>query len=132
MKIIKTTTLASIGCVVILNSAWACGSFCLGKKKDATLLSEQSIGEKDDSTQTVVKERRIALKVEGMTCGSCEFHVRRALKKVQGVKEVKVSVKGGKSDIVYDTSMAKTQDLIDAVNKAGYKASLADSSNQSR
>lgn len=69
----------------------------------------------------------IILKVEGMTCSSCELQVKRALKKVPGVKEAKPSAEAGNARILYETAKAKPEDLVKAINRAGYRASLPDS-----
>jgi copper chaperone CopZ len=111
-------------------ATFACGTFCFWKEKRTSaspVMASQLSAGATDSGKAVAKEQRIVLKVEGMTCGSCEHHVRKALNKVPGVKDAKANAKENKAEVVYDTSMAKAGDLLNAVNKAGYKASLPDS-----
>lgn len=64
------------------------------------------------------------LKVEGMMCQHCVAHVTEALEGVRGVKNVKVSLDAGTADL--DAGMlVKDSALVEAVEKAGYKAQLA-------
>jgi len=65
------------------------------------------------------------LDISGMTCGACAAHVKKAL---LGVKEVKVvSVSYGKKQAVVKVSKpsAKEKSLVDAVEEAGYGASVS-------
>jgi len=59
--------------------------------------------------------------VEGMTCNHCVMHVENAIKEVAGVKEVDVSLNEKKAVITGEFS---DQDVITAIEKAGYKASI--------
>jgi len=71
--------------------------------------------------------QRISLSLFGMHCSSCANIIERSLKKVPGVKQANVNFAAEKASIVYDQSLATTQNLIDAIGKAGYKAELVDS-----
>jgi len=66
----------------------------------------------------------ISFNVEGMTCPSCSVAVRTALKKVDGVKDAKVSVSEKRATVDYDPRKATPQQMVDAVNNLGYRASL--------
>ena len=68
---------------------------------------------------------KISLKIEGMHCASCAGLIERGLKKVTGVKIANVNFAAEKARIIYDTSLTSTEQLIAAVVKAGYKASIA-------
>ena len=68
-------------------------------------------------------EEEVVLNVEGMTCGACEDVVKSALLKCDGVKDVEVSHKEGKAVVQKEGSEAKTDELIKAVEKAGFTAS---------
>ena len=67
---------------------------------------------------------RISLDIEGMHCSSCAAIIEKSIKKVNGVKEANVNFAAEKASILVDESVAKKEDLIKAVEKAGYKASL--------
>lgn len=66
--------------------------------------------------------KKVKFSVEGMHCGSCAGNIERALKKVQGVKEVSVSAMTNKA-IVQVEDDVKEDDLKSAIAKVGYKAS---------
>ncbi len=65
----------------------------------------------------------VTLTVEGMSCPSCSVAVRTALKKLEGVKEARVSVAEKKAEVDYDPAKVTPEQIIEAVNKLGYKAS---------
>ena len=69
--------------------------------------------------------QKAVLNVSGMTCGGCASEVKSALMKVDGVKECKVSWKEGKAEVGFNGDPEKAQSLVKAVNKTGFKASLA-------
>jgi len=62
------------------------------------------------------------IKIAGMTCGGCVNAVTRALRNVEGVVEVDVSLERGEAYVRYDSSRATTTALRDAVRAAGYEA----------
>jgi copper-(or silver)-translocating P-type ATPase len=72
------------------------------------------------------KKARTNLSLIGMHCSSCANIIERSLKKVPGVSLANVNFAAEKANVVYDESQVKTQDLIEAVSKAGYKAELVD------
>lgn len=59
-------------------------------------------------------------KVEGMTCSACSAAVERAVNKVEGVKQANVSLLTNSMIVESDTD--KSEDILKAVSKAGYKA----------
>ena len=63
----------------------------------------------------------IQLKIEGMHCDSCVSKVHQALKSVEGVKGVIVNLSDKAANITGDV---KTDPLLEAIAKTGYKASL--------
>ncbi|MBB5181458.1 Cu+-exporting ATPase [Planomicrobium koreense] len=63
------------------------------------------------------------LNVEGMTCAACAKAVERAVNKLPGVDESNVNLATEKVKVVYDEAAVSVQDIQDAVEKAGYKAS---------
>ncbi|MFQ5712717.1 MAG: heavy-metal-associated domain-containing protein [Candidatus Scalinduaceae bacterium] len=65
----------------------------------------------------------VELNVKGMTCGMCENAVKAALLKCNGVKDAEVSHKEGKAVVKVEEGKAKTDELIKAVEKAGFSAS---------
>ena len=66
----------------------------------------------------------VALTVEGMTCPSCSVAVRTALKRLDGVREAKVDVAAKRAVVEYEPAKVTPKQLVDAVNRLGYQASL--------
>lgn len=64
----------------------------------------------------------IELKIEGMSCNNCVRHVTEALKNVQGVEKVEVSLQEGRATV---TGTAPVEKLIEAVQEEGYTARVA-------
>lgn len=66
----------------------------------------------------------VELKVNGMVCGGCAVSVRNALLETPGVASASVDHEAGRATVEYDPTKASTTQLIEAVNKTGFKASL--------
>ena len=77
------------------------------------------------SVQAQASTDHVTLAVEGMTCGSCVRSVERALTRVPGVERAIVDLASGRAHI---GGNARPEDLISAVQSAGYQARVADSS----
>lgn len=60
------------------------------------------------------------IKVTGMTCGSCTSSVTKALKAVNGVDDVMVSLSTGQAIVQYDEKLTSPEQLQSAVKDAGY------------
>jgi Cu+-exporting ATPase len=66
---------------------------------------------------------RIKLDVEGMTCASCVAHVEEKLNELEGV-DATVNLATESASVAYDASAVAVDDLLQAVEAAGYTASL--------
>jgi copper ion binding protein len=64
----------------------------------------------------------IKLKVTGMSCEHCVQAVKRALEGVPGVKSAQVSLEQGLVEVETDTGSVPVDQLIKAVEEAGYRA----------
>jgi len=62
------------------------------------------------------------LKIEGMTCGHCVMHVKKALAGVKGVSAVEVDLPSGLATI---EGQAEIDALVQAVEAEGYSAQQA-------
>ena len=60
------------------------------------------------------------LKVAGMTCGGCTSNVTKALKAINGVGDVKVSLSASEATVQYDERLTSPDQLKSAVKGAGY------------
>ncbi len=64
----------------------------------------------------------VTITVEGMTCSGCEFNVESAIKKLNGILKVKADYKKGEVNVKFEKGKANVNDMMKAINKAGYKA----------
>ena len=71
--------------------------------------------------------KKIKFNITGMTCSACSSHVQRAVEKLEGAAEVQVNLLTNSMSVNYDETILGTDKIIEAVEKAGYGASLADS-----
>ena len=67
-------------------------------------------------------ERSIELAISGMTCASCARRVERSLAKVAGVAVASVNLATERATVSYDTAIVAPDDLVAAVERAGYGA----------
>jgi Zn2+/Cd2+-exporting ATPase len=77
-------------------------------------------------TDTALKVR---LHVEGMDCASCAMKIENALRHVEGIDDVAVSVPAGTVTIVHDGT-ADGEDFRDRIEKLGYGVSAISASGQ--
>lgn len=65
------------------------------------------------------------INVEGMTCGGCVKSVDSAVSQLQGVQSVDVDLEGNKASVTYDASTVAVEAIIEAIEDAGFDASVA-------
>jgi len=70
--------------------------------------------------------KNINISLYGMHCSSCANLIEKSLNKVPGVQKANVNFAAEKALVIYDESKVETQNLIDTIVKAGYKAELVD------
>lgn len=59
--------------------------------------------------------------IDGMTCTSCEEHVKYAVNKLPGVIEATASWEDGTATVRYDKSKSSKADVLAAIDDTGYK-----------
>ena len=64
--------------------------------------------------------------ISGMSCAVCEKHVRDAVLKLDGVKEVNVNLISASMTVIYDSDKTTITQIISSVKKAGYGATLSE------
>lgn len=69
----------------------------------------------------------IKLKIDGMTCVSCENRISRKLQSTNGIVSAKVSYSSGSADITYDDNKISLEEIIGAIEELDYKAVKAES-----
>jgi len=72
---------------------------------------------------TDIDADKIDLDLEGMTCSSCANRIERKLNKLDGV-EATVNFATERATVTFDSESTGTDDLIGAVESAGYRASV--------
>lgn len=82
--------------------------FYLDNKKEVVIVSESNI-------QTV------DFNVKGMTCASCEEHVKYAVNELEGIVYVDASFEKAKAEVQYDMTKTSKEDIEKAINATGYK-----------
>lgn len=70
------------------------------------------------------KSEIVKLSVSGMKCDNCVAKVDKALRGVEGVKDVKVDLKSQTAEIYLASASVKSETLVKAVSGAGFKASM--------
>ncbi|PRY34929.1 copper chaperone CopZ [Spirosoma oryzae] len=79
-------------------------------KKQATMQPAQM------GTQQVVY-----VTIKGMSCESCEHHIKQEITKIKGVSTVNVSYQKGAATVKYDSKKISLADIKKAVDSTGYK-----------
>jgi Cu+-exporting ATPase len=74
-----------------------------------------------------MSENKITLPVTGMTCANCAMNIERVLKKkIEGVSEASVNFATERADIVFDQDITDINNIVAAIEKAGYGAIIPD------
>lgn len=69
-------------------------------------------------------KKLLELNISGMHCSSCEKIIAIELEELKGVSEVKINAQSGKGTLFIDETINSIQDVLGAVESAGYKAVL--------
>ncbi|MEO7393516.1 MAG: mercuric transport protein MerTP [Chitinophagaceae bacterium] len=63
-----------------------------------------------------------SIRINGMTCQSCESHINNELAKVNGLKGYETNYLKGKTIVQFDTTVVSINSITAAINQTGYKA----------
>lgn len=69
--------------------------------------------------------QEMMLSIEGMTCAACSARIEKVVGRVKGVETVQVNLASEQGRVRYLPSVTSPQDVIQAVEKAGYVAKIA-------
>ena len=72
--------------------------------------------------QDVSRDQFALIRIEGMHCHKCEVAISKALSRFMGVHEVEVDFASGQASVLFNERVASIQEMMDAVNEAGYRA----------
>lgn len=64
------------------------------------------------------------IQIDGMTCTGCTASVQKALQAQTGVSSVSISLEDGMASVDYDETLVNQQQLLDAIEAAGFDATL--------
>ncbi len=68
---------------------------------------------------------KTVLRSQELSCPSCVAKIEKALTGLNGVTTAKVYFNTGRIEVEHDPSQVETDALVEAVRRAGYKASVA-------
>lgn len=69
-------------------------------------------------------EQTVILKVDGMTCQSCPYQVKSALKGVEGVITASASLETREAEVTFDDAVTNIAALTQAATNAGFPSTL--------
>ena len=72
-------------------------------------------------------EKTVTFDVEKMTCATCPIAVRKAMLRVDGVKEVNVDLDSKSAVVTYDAELTTPVEIGSASTDVGFPATLRDS-----
>jgi P-type Cu+ transporter len=67
-----------------------------------------------------MSDDKITLPVSGMTCANCAMNIERAVKKLNGVSDVRVNFAAEQAAISFDPAQLQVKDVIAKINSSGY------------
>ncbi|MEW6319807.1 MAG: mercury resistance system periplasmic binding protein MerP [Acidobacteriota bacterium] len=68
--------------------------------------------------------KTVTLAVSGMTCATCPIVVKKALTKVEGVTEVRVSLEEREATVTFDDAKTTVEALTTATTNAGFPSTV--------
>lgn len=67
--------------------------------------------------------QKTILKIQGMVCEACPPKIKKALEELDGVKKAEVSLEKAEAYVESEPGKVTTEQMIQAVDQAGFKAS---------
>ncbi|HAP4886745.1 TPA: heavy metal translocating P-type ATPase [Enterococcus faecalis] len=96
---------------------------------DGATISEKDIENAVDHTgykaKTIKEDSGVTFDIEGMTCASCAQTIEKSVNKLDAVQSASVNLASEKMSVNFDTSSLNTDDIIRAVQDAGYDAKVS-------
>jgi mercuric ion binding protein len=69
-------------------------------------------------------DEMVSFDVEKMTCATCPIAVRKAMQRVDGVKEVEVSLEDKSAVVTFDASVTTAEEIGQASTDVGFPATV--------
>ncbi|HJB09233.1 MAG TPA: heavy-metal-associated domain-containing protein [Candidatus Brachybacterium merdavium] len=68
---------------------------------------------------------RSIFRAEGFSCPSCVAKIEKRVGKLKGVTDVSVKFASARVTVDHDPSLTSTEEIVEAIGKAGYTATLS-------
>ena len=75
-----------------------------------------------DLSAATSDETTVKFSVEKMTCATCPISVRKAMERVDGVKDVEVDLETKIATVIFDASVTTASDISNASTDVGFPA----------
>jgi mercuric ion binding protein len=72
------------------------------------------------STTAFAKDVSVTLEIPSMNCVTCPITVKKALERVEGVKQAKVTFENKLAVVTFDDAMTSIDSLTEATKNAGF------------
>lgn len=70
----------------------------------------------------LAETKNACFNVEGMTCAACTVTTKAAVKKLDGIKDIQVSLDERSAVIKYDDALTSSDEIKKKIDSVGYKA----------
>ena len=74
--------------------------------------------------QAAAAEKELSVNIKGMTCAGCASGAADAVKELKGITSAKVDFDRKAGVFVYDPSKVTEKQIVQAINKVGYKENV--------
>lgn len=75
------------------------------------------------SSENIQNIQEVKFNVSGMTCASCEEHIKHAVNQLPGIVSVSANSEEGIANVKFDNSKVDKATIIKAIDETGYKVS---------
>lgn len=113
-------TVLGVGAV----AAFAVCDLCRTPAASASGTRPPSANSPDPVLAVASEPRTVTLRIQGMTCGGCAIAARRVLGRLDGVTKAEVNYETQRAVVTYDPDRVTVEQLIAAVKRLGYAATL--------
>lgn len=100
---------------------------------DDDKISTEDIVEKINHLGYGVREEKVELDIQGMTCAACASRIEKVLSRMDGVSNTHINLATDSGSVTYTPGLVSVDDLIEKVKNLGYKAFIkGNSENQNK
>lgn len=93
-------------------------------KKECLAQWQNALEKGGFSMSEIAHTKQIDLDIEGMHCAACSASIERVVNKMDGVERCNVNLVMNSAQVVYDPKKVKLQEILQAIAKAGFSASV--------